>query len=161
MKRKILIILLLIARAVYGQEIEYEGVYSYGTTAENGRIGVVYVYPNSENTLLFYLELNRGAPSYNSGAIVGQMNIYSPGKANFAMVKENDRIDCRMNFLFTKDSLYIRTNNNADNCGYGHAVCSEGDFKRIKKKVPDFFIDISGEETWFKDLNWEDWWDWE
>lgn len=115
MKRKILIILLLIARAVYGQEIEYEGVYSYGTTAENGRIGVVYVYPNSENTLLFYLELNRGAPSYNSGAIVGQMNIYSPGKANFAMVKENDRIDCRMNFLFTKDSLYIRTNNNADN----------------------------------------------
>ena len=119
------------------------------------------MYPNSENTLLFYLELNRGAPSYNSGAIVGQMNIYSPGKANFAMVKENDRIDCRMNFLFTKDSLYIRTNNNADNCGYGHAVYSEGDFKRIKKKVPDFFIDISGEETWFKDLNWEDWWDWE
>lgn len=44
---------------------------------------------------------------------------------------------------------------------YGHAVYSEGDFKRIKKKVPDFFIDISGEETRFKDLNWEDWWDWE
>ncbi len=147
--------------SAYGQDIVYGGTYTYGTTPDNGRTGVIYIYPNSDSTLLFYLELNRGAPSYNSGAIVGQMNIYSLGEADFTMIKENDFINCSMNFWFNNDSLFIRTNDQADDCGYGHAVYSHGDFKKTKKEIPEYFVDRSGEKTWFKDLDWEKWWEWD
>ncbi len=160
--RKLFIVLnLLILGTAYGQGIEYAGTYSYGTTSDSGRCGVIYVYPNSDTTLLFYLELSGGAPSYNSGAIVGQMNIYSPGKADFTMIKENDFINCSMNFWFTNDSLYIRTNDEADDCGYGYAVYSHGDFKLTDKKKPEFFVDRRGEKTWFNKLDWKEWWDWD
>ncbi len=158
MKSKILVLLFLMIKTAYGQDLGYGGTYSYGTTPENGRTGVIYVYPNSDSTLLFYLELNRGAPSYNSGAIVGQMNIESLGKANFTMIKENENINCSMNFRFTNDSLYIRTNDQADDCGYGHAIYSKGDFKRTNKEIPKFFFDRDEGKTCFKDLNWKKWW---
>lgn len=154
-----LILTVLSIKMVYCQDINYNGTYSYGTRPDSGRTGVIHVYQDSDSTLLFYLELNRGAPSYNSGAIAGQMNIYNPGEADFTMVKENDFINCSMNFWFTNDSLYIRTNDQADNCGYGGSVYSHGDFKREKKERPEFFIDRSGEKTWFKDLDWKKWWD--
>lgn len=152
---------MLSIHAMNGQEIIYDGVYSYGTTPDSGRTGVIYVSQNSDSTLLFYLELNRGAPSYNSGAIVGQMNIYSPGEADFTMKKEADFINCSMNFWFTNDSLYIRTNDKADDCGYGHAVYSKGDYKKIDKERPEYFLDRSGEKYWFKDLDWKIWWNWD
>jgi len=161
MKNLLLITLLSIISSSYGQDLEYGGTYTYGTTPDSGSTGVIYVYPNSDSTLLFYLELNRGAPSYNSGTIVGQMNIYSPGEADFTLIKENDYINCSMNFWFSNDSLFIRTNDKADDCGYGHAVYSHGDFKKIKKDIPEYFIDMSGEKTWFKDLDWKKWWDWD
>lgn len=161
MKNLIIIFQFLVAGIAYGQDVEYAGTYTYGTTPDSGRTGVIYVYPNSDTTLLFYLELNRGAPSYNSGAIVGQMNIYRPGEADFSMIKENDLINCSMNLWFTNDSLFIRTNDKADDCGYGHAVYSRGDFKRTNKQKPEFFIDRSGEKTWFKELDWQKWWNWD
>lgn len=161
MRSILLIIVIWSFNPIYSQDIDYGGVYSYGTTPDSGRVGTIYVFPNSDSTLLFYLELNRGAPSYNSGAIVGQMNIYSPGEADFTLIKEADFIRCSMNFWFTNDSLYIRTNDQADDCGYGHAVYSAGDFKRIDSKIPEYFIDRSGEKADFKALDWRKWWDWE
>ncbi|MCF8457863.1 MAG: hypothetical protein K9H62_18190 [Bacteroidales bacterium] len=149
----------LIFSPIFGQEIDYGGVYSYGTSPDSGRVGIIYIHPNSDSTLLFYLELNRGAPSYNTGAIIGQMNIYSPGDADFTMIKESDFVNCSMNFWFTNDSLYIRTNYEADDCGYGYGVYSHGDFKLINPETPEFFIDRSGEKIYFKSLEWTKWWD--
>jgi hypothetical protein len=159
MKTLLKIIILLTFYSTYGQDIEYGGTYAYGSTPDIGRTGIIYVYPNSDSTLLFYLELNRGTPSYNIGAIVGQMNIYSHGEADFTMVKENDFINCSMNFWFNNDSLFVRTNDQAYDCGYGHAVFSDGDFKKTKKEIPLFFIDMSGKKIWFKYLAWKKWWD--
>lgn len=160
MIKLLIIIILLTFSSTYGQDIEYGGTYTYGTTPDSGRTGMISIYPNSDSTLLFYLELNRGAPSYNSGAIVGQMNVYSPGKADFTMINENDYINCSLNFRFSNDSLFIRANAQADDCGYGHAVHSKGDFKKTRNEIPEYFIERSGEKTWFKDLDWVKWWDW-
>ncbi len=161
MKILLTILILFSIQQLKSQEIEYNGIYSYGTTPDSGRTGVIYVNQNTDSTLLFYLELNRGAPSYNSGAIVGQMNIYSPGEADFTMKIEDHYINCSMNFWFTNDSLYIRTNDKADDCGYGYAVYSSGDFKKVKNKKPESYIDRSGEEFKFDELDWKNWWKWE
>ena len=87
--------------------------------------------------------MNRGAPSYNSGAIVGQMNVF---KADFTMINENDYINCSLNFRFSNDSLFIRANAQADDCGYH----SKGDFKKTRNEIPEYFIERSGEKTGLK-----------
>ena len=144
-----------------GQETSYGGVYSYGTSSDEGATGVVYVYPKSDTELLFYLELSRGAPSYNNGAIVGGMTIYNSEEADFTYVNKGENINCSMNFWFTNNTLYIRTNDEADNCGYGYGIFSNGDFKKIQSTTPQYFIDREGREIWFKDLNWKKWWLWD
>ena len=152
------ILIFLSSIQVFGQEIDYGGTYSYGTNPESGPVGLISVHPNSDSTLLFYLDLNIGSPSYNNGSIIGQMNIYSPGEADFTIVNQNEFINCSMNFWFTNDSLYIRTNDQADDCGYGHGVYSKGDFRRIEEDTPEFFINRNGKQFWFKDLDWKKWW---
>ena len=160
MKKLLVIFFLLICTISFGQTTEYGGTYSYGTTPDSGSTGVIYIYPNSDSTLLFYLELSRGAPSYNSGSIIGQMKISSPGKASFTMIKENNLINCNMSFEFAADSVYIHTINNGYDCGYGHGVFSDGKFERIKRKIPKYFIDRHGDKIWFKNLNWKESWNW-
>lgn len=153
MKNLLLIIVLLLAGLNgFAQNIDYGGTYSYGTSPDSGSTGLIYVYPNSDSTILFYLELNRGYPSYNSGAILGVMNIYELGVADFTMTKDED-FDCSMSFRFTNDSLYIRTNNKSDNCGYGYGIHSHGNYKLINSKTPEFFYDGTGEKTYFKTLD--------
>ena len=140
MKILLTILTLLSIQPLKSQEIEYDGIYRYGTTADSGRTSIIYVNQNSDSTLLFYLELNRGAPSYNSGAIVGQMTIIGPGEADFTMKNEGHNINCSMNFWFTNDSLYIRTNDQEDDCGYGYGVYSSGDFKKSGKEDLSFSL---------------------
>lgn len=139
--------------------MDYGGVYSYGPTGDSGRLGTISVYPDSDSTLLFYLELNSGGPSFNNGAIVGQMIIYSPGEADFTLIDESRYLNCSMNFWFTNDSLYVRTNNQTDDCGYGHGVYSSGDFKRVDSETPQYFIDGIGGKMAFRELDWRAWWD--
>jgi len=131
------------------ERINYGGIYSYGTYPGTGQTGIIYVYPNSDSTLLFYLDLSRGAPSYNSGSLVGQMNIYSPGEANYTMSPKEYDLNCSLNFQFKNDTLYIRTNDNADDCGYGYGVYSEGNFILIDSITPEFYIDGVSEKTYF------------
>ena len=42
------------------------GIYSYGDL-EKTRIGTIFIYPETDNSILFNIDLNRGAPSYNIG----------------------------------------------------------------------------------------------
>jgi hypothetical protein len=153
MKNFLIISMLLITGLDgFGQDFDYGGTYSYGTSPDSGSTGLIYIYPNSDSTNLFYLELNRGYPSYNSGEIVGQMNIYNLRKAEFSMTK-GEYIDCSMNFWFTNDSLYIRTNDQSDNCGYGYGVHSHSNFKLKDSKTPEFYYDMTGEKIYFKNLD--------
>ena len=158
MKSIIVISIILTFSTAYSQVLEYGGTYTFGSHSDGGRFGIIYVHPNSDSTLLFYLELSRGAPSYNSGAMLGQMNIKSPEKGNFTMSKKNDMYNCSLSFYFSNDSLSIHTNGEADVCGLGHAVYPEGDFKKTIKEIPEYFINGEGSKRWFKELNWEKWW---
>jgi hypothetical protein len=47
---------------------KYLGIYSYGDDVEKGKTGTVFIYPETDSTILFYIDLNRGAPSYNMGS---------------------------------------------------------------------------------------------
>jgi hypothetical protein len=153
-----MLIMLFSFHSMRAQEIEYEGVYAYGTSADSGRTGVISVYQNTDSTLLFYLELSRGAPSYNSGAMTGQMNILKPGEAEFSINDADDYINCSLRFSFKMNELSINTQMNADTCGYGYGVFSDGDFIKISTEQPVYFMDREGTEHQFETLDWKTWW---
>ena len=60
--------------ATSASDLVIGGTYSFGDNIETGPVGSVKVYPLSENAALFFLDINRGAPSYNSGQLARKMN---------------------------------------------------------------------------------------
>ena len=47
------------------QNEKFGGIYRFGTNVENGPVGGITLYQLYDSTALFYLDICRGAPSYN------------------------------------------------------------------------------------------------
>jgi hypothetical protein len=127
------------------------GQYSYGKDIEKGRVGLVYIYAKTDSTILFYLDLNRGAPSYNMGSIWGEA-VVKKGKAIFSVSIEGNKRSCSFSLMFKEDRVIIQTINDQDDCGFGFGVLPDGNFIRRSKKQPQYFIDATGKKIYFKDL---------
>ena len=149
----IFVLLLSLTFTICGQTtsntLKYAGTYSYGTDVEKSGTGTIFIYPETDSTILFYINLNRGAPSYNSGSLYGRVKI-NKGKGTF--YAKFDFIDngCKWTFQFAKDYLTIMTVDGKYGCGFGHAVYADGDFKRVSRKTPDFFENAEGTKVYFK-----------
>lgn len=165
MKIKLLSWLLLLSITSNGQTpppstkklltTNYAGEYKYGTNIEKERIGIVTIYPETDSTVLFYLESNRGAPSYNSGAIYGRVNIKNDSGI-FFMIFDVAIEGCKLKFDFTKKRLTIHTIDPDDECGFGFDVFADGVFKRKSKKQVNHFVDREGNTICFATTKPED-----
>jgi hypothetical protein len=154
MKEKLLIGLVFITSISGGQintlqTSKYSGVYSYGNDTEKGRVGTVIIYPETDSTILFYFDLNRGAPSYNIGTLYGRVKINN-GKGVFNIVLAYQSGGCRMTFKFTSDLLTIDEIDGFNECGFGHAVFADGEYQKQKGKLQDFFTNMEGVKFYFK-----------
>jgi hypothetical protein len=87
--------------------------------------GTVLVYPETDNTILFYVDLNRGAPSYNMGSLFGRLKIED-------------------------NTLTIATIEKSYDCGFGHGVTVDGTYKRKSTRVPESFETAEGIKYSFK-----------
>ncbi|MEI6123467.1 MAG: hypothetical protein WCQ95_07535 [Bacteroidota bacterium] len=127
---------------------KYAGRYSYGNNIDKGRVGVMYVYAETDSSILFYLELNRGAPSYSMGSIYNSVKIKNDTGTfytKFAYATDG----CKWIFRFSKNRLTLATVNSAYDCDFGHGVFADGDFKRTSNIPPDSFIDLEGKTIHF------------
>src|SRR5689334_3486965 len=79
---------------------KFGGSYSYGKDIEKGRIGWAEIYPETDSTILFYLELNRGAPSYNMGQLYGRLLIKDNAGIYYSIDQHNS-IGCKLHFTFS------------------------------------------------------------
>jgi hypothetical protein len=127
------------------------GEYAYGKDAEKGRVGLIYIYAKTDSTILLYLDLNRGAPSYNMGSIWGEA-VVKKGNALFSASLEGNKKSCSFNLMFKDDRVIIQTTNDQDDCDFGYGVLADGTFIRRSKKQPQYFIDATGEKIYFKNL---------
>src|SRR5258707_15733728 len=92
MKQLLTIGVILFSILSYGQKprnkasklitVKYAGTYSYGADIEKGRVGNISISPETDTTILFYVDVNRGAPSYNMGALYGRVKIIN-GRGTF------------------------------------------------------------------------------
>ena len=134
---------------------KYAGTYGYGKDVEKGRIGTIFIYPETDSTILFYIDLNRGAPSYNMGSLYGRVKIINSSGTFYTKFDYSDN-GCKWTFLFLRSNLTIKTIDEQDNCGFGGAVFADGIFKRISNKMLDYFEDMEGKKIYFKTTKPED-----
>ena len=152
MKNVILIVLFLLPLLSCGQTTELSstsklgGVYSWNSKETEAQ-GVVYVYPETNSTILFYMGLNAGAPAYNSGEIEGRIEI-STGTGVF---NDANFPDCKFKFSFVEDKLIVETVEDKYDCPFGNRVSADGEFKRESSVTPEYY-EIGGEKVFFKDI---------
>lgn len=127
------------------------GTYSFGDNVEKGPVGSVFVYPLTDTSALFFLDVCRGAPSYNLGQMFGQITI----KNNIGVYDsklDDDDLNCLMKFEFKSDQLIVTTGDGRDDCGFGHAVYADNTYKLVNKSIPKYFINGEGDTIQFKGL---------
>jgi hypothetical protein len=90
-------------------------------------------------------EVNKGAPSYNSGSFVDTL-VYKENKA----VYRDTEVDttCTIIFNFNKKGINVveKTGNYNWGCGFGHGVVADGFYKKISNKVPILTEPLTGEK---------------
>jgi hypothetical protein len=137
------------------QTKKYAGIFSYGSDVENGRVGQITIFPETDSTVLFYFESNRGKPSYNMGSLYGRVKLLQDTGVFFQKI-DSEVKGCKFGFKFAKGQLTLTTLDNLDDCGFGYGVYVQGKFKQISKKVPLSFTDLEGKEVYFKKTTPED-----
>lgn len=167
MKNLLILILALMACACNGTKSQnketatiaadsiphYGGIYAFGDTLQHERAyGKAYIYPENDSTLIFYVFISNGAPSYNSGSIDGKISVHN-GKATFRTRFGDAETECVLYFDFRGDTLTIVQKNDECQCGFGNGVYLEDEFSRITSEIPSYFVTITNDKVYFKE--WE------
>jgi hypothetical protein len=140
----------------YPKTLIYCGSYSFGSNTEKGRVGSLVVYPETDSTILFYFDGNRGAPSYNMGQLYGRLKIIN-GKGLYISSVQDSLKPCQFSCEFKSNQVLIKTLNDKDNCGFGYSVYIDGVYKRYTRNVPTYFEDETGSRVYFKKTLPENW----
>jgi len=85
--------------------------------------------------LRFQMECWRGAPSYNSGFVEGELTL-SNREGTFRSDSSTGR--CELRFVFSDDSVELRYVNESADCGFGHGVFANGVYARTSRDDPKF-----------------------
>ena len=110
-----------------------------------GYAGQIQVKELPHNKVVVSFFITKGAPSYNSGSFVDTLD-YIDGTA-FYTAKEFDP-SCKITFKFSAKGVQVveQTDDYNSGCGFGHAVVTNGFFKRVTSEVPVIKDLVTGEE---------------
>lgn len=134
--------------------LKHAGNYAYGSNAEKEKVGSISLFAETDTTMLFYIDLNAGAPSYSMGSLYGRVKT----KNNFGVFYRlnSSAGGCKLLFTFSDDEVIIETIDAQFSCGFGHGVSADGKFKKISKNQPDHFIDQEAQTIYFSKTKPED-----
>lgn len=89
----------------------------------------------NKNIVKFQLEVSRGAPSYNTGWIQGEVEV----KNNVGHFKKTtDSGLCEISFHFDAKRVELKQDGDYYGCGFGYNVFVIGVLKRTSYKEPKF-----------------------
>lgn len=117
------------------------GTYSFGKGAETGPVGSLKVFPLNSGNALFFLDVNRGAPSYNLGQRYGEMSI----KGDEGTYEADG---CVLRFEFGMGSVEVQQDSGTD-CGFGANVKADQNYALIDSSIPDFYVKADGDTVKF------------
>lgn len=110
------------------------GTYVFGDQEDPDRGGGYLVIEQLEDQQLkFQLDLNRGAPSFNSGFASGTIRLEG-NKAAWTtteyQVMEGEGEGCTISFVFEGDQVILTQEGSPFECGFGHAVFAHGAYDK-------------------------------
>lgn len=127
---------------------KYSGVYSFGKNIEKETVGHVTVYSETDTTILFYIDICRGGPSYNLGQLYGRLEIEDG--IGFYFLKENyNKKGCKLRFKFDNKILSINTLDECSECGFGGNVIADNRYVRKALTTPKYFTNGEGKKVFF------------
>ena len=113
--------------------------------------GSILFYPNSDTTSIFRLEVFRGPPSYNSGALTGLVS--SKGFNSYEFFEKDDSyMNCHLIMKLSADTLSIEIKDEKYECGFGYGVMPNGNFYLKDTTIPLFYYNGEGSKFYFKDF---------
>lgn len=110
-----------------------------------GYFGQIQVKKIIEDKIVMTFEVNKGAPSYNSGSFVDTLSYF-----NNSVIYTTPEYDstCKITFDFGKKGILVteETDDYNSGCGFGHAVIANGFYKRVSNKMPTLIQPLTGEK---------------
>jgi len=110
---------------------DFTGTWEYHGPAESG---MWLKTLQNGNKIRFQLEISRGAPSYNSGWIEGELLL--KGSSGIFQSSEYDK--CAIKFEFRKSKVNLKEVNQNQECGFGHNVYAKGILVKKSHNKPKF-----------------------
>ena len=110
-----------------------------------GYTGQIQVKKIDSIQIVMTFEVNKGAPSYNSGSFVDTL-IYNNNKAFYTDLESDST--CKITFNFGKNGIIVEeeTDDYNSGCGFGHAVVADGFYKKISNKIPILTEPLTGQK---------------
>jgi hypothetical protein len=154
----LIVLWLSFLQTINGQSLKtaiYSGVYTFGKNVEIGPVGSVAIYPESDTTVLFYIDICRGAPSYNLGQLYSRLKIEN-GVATFYTKEDFDQKGCKWKLTISDRILTIKTLDDCDECGFGANVYADNQYALKERKKPVYFVDGHNHKIYFSKTKPED-----
>ena len=128
--------------------VKYAGIYVFGTKIEKGPAGRITIFPDTDSTVLFYLDITVGSPSYNLGQLYSRFLIKN-SKAIYYSKTNYDTKGCKWEVTINDRVLTIKTLDDCYECGFGANVDADNNYILKSNEIPQYFIDGHGHEIYF------------
>jgi hypothetical protein len=126
----------------------YAGDYSYGKNVEKEAVGSITIYPETDTTVLFYIDLCKGAPSYDLGQLYARLKIKNREGLYFSKEDYNKK-GCKWQVTINGDTLTIKTIDDFYDCPFGYGVIADHQYIRKSSKKYTYFINGEGHKIFF------------
>jgi len=130
------------------QTASYAGEYNWGDPKRKEAGGTLYVYPESDSTVLVALDVCYGPPAFHLGNLYRRA-VVRRGVGHCAIRSEEDMLDCRLRLAFSPQAVVVETEPGHGECGFGQGVSADETYRRTSAAVPAYFTDATG-KTFFK-----------
>lgn len=123
-------------------QVNYSGAYGYAYKPHGnppkeyrneGPTGDLVLLRIENNTYKFWLDLNKGWPSYNMGEASGFITL-DHDSASFDNTFEGAEGKCILHFKVSAAKVKVSTDANSFDCGFGNAVVADGNYQKQTKQ---------------------------
>jgi hypothetical protein len=133
------------------QTAQYAGEYNWGDAQRQEAGGTLTVYPESDSTVLFYLDVSNGPPAFHLGQLY-QRAVVRQGVARCAFKADYDSAGCRLRISFSPKAAVVETEQGYSECGFGNAVSADETYRRTSTATPQQFENGEGKVVKFKSV---------
>jgi len=145
-----LLILTLNINAQVLSTSKYAGIYMCNIDTIRGSGEIITIYPETDSTILFYIDICLGEPSYNLGSLYNRVIIKDSQGLFYSNQFSYQNEGCKWLFAFSNDTLKIRTIDNQYECGFGNGIIADGEYIRESSTIPEFFENGESIKIYFK-----------